>query len=716
MEQGTASARHIFGAYEILETVGQGGMGVVYRAYDTVLRRVVALKILRDDLREQPHLVARFQREAEAFASLNHPNIVHIFSVGRVGRIPYLAMECIDGTPLSRILKAERRLPWERALEIAFEIAQALACAHRAQIIHRDIKPGNIIIGHDGHAYVTDFGIAKVLNAETQLTVDGARLGTPQYMSPERCQNKETTASSDIYSLGILLYQMIAGRLPFQSDTPVTLIHQIMVDAPPRLSTFCPGVPENVDRLVAYMIEKDPAARPASADFLCEIIERVHAGKPILDHDGERVETLRGYREAQTPTPTPAPNRKSSWWARHRAALRRRAGKVPWHSRGLWAIGLGVLAAGAGMASLHVGSRQNSAMSGILRLPDDPKLWQAAGPLATFVDEGPGIVTAEIDLDDFGVSDLVWAGTADTVAVRLSGRPNSPRAGLSAVVRVNLHRAEAELLAAPFAESEARVEIVGGGNGRVYGWLDTRPDTLLVWDASPRQPPTEVSLAGPPGVPSAPITRCSAVASTPFGDGILAAIQLGSSAWKVAGVAGTGTTFGPITTAGPVSALHWNATGEVLSYVVGRSNGLREVFVARAAAAEPESIAVGDLIPDTGTLNPDGTAVLVCHREGNARRITMISLEPGAPAMDLGEGGEADWTAAGNMVFSAPDNQGRTQLWWASAHSPGTREQRTYLSGGTSSICRAAPDRSSAISTGVRGARPVLVFARDLDR
>ena len=187
----------MFGNYEIIETVGQGGMGVVYRAKDTSLGRIVALKVLKDDLRVHKPLVARFQREAEAYATLNHPNIVHIYSVGAVGNIPYIAMEFIEGGTLSVTMKRERRIPWERALKIAEQIAEALGSAHEVGIIHRDIKPGNIMLSADEHAYVTDFGIAKVLTAETKLTMEGSRLGTPQYMSPERCRKETGTASSD---------------------------------------------------------------------------------------------------------------------------------------------------------------------------------------------------------------------------------------------------------------------------------------------------------------------------------------------------------------------------------------------------------------------------------------------------------------------------------------------------------------------------------------
>lgn len=709
MDQGAAPARHMFGAYEILETVGQGGMGVVYRAYDTTLKRVVALKILRDDLREQPHLVARFKREAEAFASLNHPNIVHIFSVGRVGRIPYLAMECIDGTPLSRLLKAERRLPWERALEIALEIAQALACAHRAQIIHRDIKPGNIIIGEDGHAYVTDFGIAKVLNAETQLTVDGARLGTPQYMSPERCQNKETTASSDIYSLGILLYQMIAGRLPFQSDTPVTLIQQIMVDMPPRLSTICTGIPENVDRLVAYMIEKNPAARPASAGVLCEIIERVRAGKPIVEHDGVRTETLREYREAQTPTPLPSRMPTKSPMTRLRARVRSHIARFPWHARSLWLGTLAVAAIAVGVASNYIGHVYTRPSGDAPPLSRAVEHW-TAGPVARFLDEGPGVVTAEINLPEFDVAETAWAGPTAVIAL-LEGMPSTVHAGQQALVRIDTQNRRAELLMAPQAQ-HTRLAIVGGGS-ESYIWLPSRPASLFAWRADGLEP-AELSVRVPDNISRDAIRAIRAVKPSPSGQEWLAAFEVAPSTWKVAVIGASAPPIPTVDVHGSVTAVHWNAAGTAVSIVVTRPDGIRELMIARQNTPSREILTTGELINMTGAFSPDGAAVLVSRMDGTHGRVNIVPLESGAAAIDLGTGGEAVWTTTGTVIVAAPDNQGRTQLFKTPALASAQREQLTYLSTGTSDLCRLSPSKTSVVTTAEKNGRPVLVFVNNI--
>lgn len=295
----------MFGPYEIIETVGQGGMGLVYRAKDTSLDRTVALKVLRDDLRTNQHVVARFQREAEAFASLNHPNIVHIYSVGKVGLIPYIAMEFIDGEPVSTLMKRERRIPWERALSIVVQVAEALESAHVSHIIHRDIKPGNVLISRkNDHAYVTDFGIAKVLTADTQLTIEGSRLGTPQYMSPERCLNRDVTASSDLYSLGVMVFQLITGRLPYESKDPVELIRMIVSEPPNRISDFLEEIPKDVERLIAYLLEKDPKNRPPSAEEWAHLCRRVLEGKPLFEDETAFEKSLQELRD-NVPTPTP---------------------------------------------------------------------------------------------------------------------------------------------------------------------------------------------------------------------------------------------------------------------------------------------------------------------------------------------------------------------------------------------------------------------------
>lgn len=280
--EGYLSGKRL-GIYQIDRRLGRGGMGEVYMAHDTALDRTVALKVLRSTLVHDEQLVERFHREARASAKLNHPNIVRIHSVGVEDGVPYFAMEWIDGEPLDAILKAQGTLPWQRAMNITGQVASALESAHAQGIIHRDIKPANILIDKSGRAHVTDFGVAKVLNARTQLTTEGTFIGTPQYMSPEQCGVGEISPASDLFSLGATAYEMLSGMLPFDGDTPATLIRKITQESPNPLSELVPGLPESVCTLVHRLLEKDAANRYQSAhEVLCDL-ERIRIGATLSE-------------------------------------------------------------------------------------------------------------------------------------------------------------------------------------------------------------------------------------------------------------------------------------------------------------------------------------------------------------------------------------------------------------------------------------------------
>lgn len=280
--EGYLSGKRL-GIYQIDRRLGRGGMGEVYMAHDTALDRTVALKVLRSTLVHDEQLVERFHREARASAKLNHPNIVRIHSVGVEDGVPYFAMEWIDGEPLDVILKAQGTLPWQRAMNITGQVASALESAHAQGIIHRDIKPANILIDKSGRAHVTDFGVAKVLNARTQLTTEGTFIGTPQYMSPEQCGVGEISPASDLFSLGATAYEMLSGMLPFDGDTPATLIRKITQESPKALTDLVPGLPESVCTLVHRLLEKDAAIRYQSAhEVLCDL-ERIRIGATLSE-------------------------------------------------------------------------------------------------------------------------------------------------------------------------------------------------------------------------------------------------------------------------------------------------------------------------------------------------------------------------------------------------------------------------------------------------
>ncbi|HEY4451005.1 MAG TPA: protein kinase [Solirubrobacteraceae bacterium] len=257
--------RTLAGRYELLEVLGRGGMGVVYRAQDLVLRRTVAVKVLPAELaEEQPAHVARFEREARAAASLAHPRIVAVFDTGIDEGTRFIAMECVSGASLAAVLGDRAPLDPASAARIGEQVADALAAAHAAGLVHRDIKPANVMLGADGAVKVLDFGIARA-DGHTTLTQEQSVLGSAAYMAPEQAQGERADERSDIYSLGCLLYALLTGRPPFAGDSAAAVLHQhLSADPrPPREANR--AVPAALEALVLAMLAKPPAGRPQSA-------------------------------------------------------------------------------------------------------------------------------------------------------------------------------------------------------------------------------------------------------------------------------------------------------------------------------------------------------------------------------------------------------------------------------------------------------------------
>ena len=269
------SAGTRLGYFEIVSTLGAGGMGVVYRARDTRLRRDVALKILPEIFASDPERLHRFQREAQAIAALNHPNVVTIYSVEELRGIHFLTMELIEGKTLVDLIPAGG-LRLEALLTFALPLADAMSAAHQRVIVHRDLKPANIMVGADGRVKVLDFGLARlrqeaqaspdpsVVTTE-QLTAQQRVLGTPAYMSPEQAEGKAVDARSDIFSLGVMLYEMATGTRPFQGDSAFAIISSILKDAPTPLTQLRPDLPPDLDRIVRRCLAKEPMRRYQTA-------------------------------------------------------------------------------------------------------------------------------------------------------------------------------------------------------------------------------------------------------------------------------------------------------------------------------------------------------------------------------------------------------------------------------------------------------------------
>lgn len=260
--------------YELIEKIGSGGMATVYKARDLVLKRYVAVKVLREEYTTDNEFIKRFNTEAESAASLTHPNIVSVYDVGKEGSLYYIVMELIKGKTLKEIIVEDGRMGWKWSVKIAKQIAQALETAHKNNIIHRDIKPHNIIITEDGTAKVTDFGIAKAVSNST-ITAFGTTIGSVHYFSPEHARGGYTDAKSDLYSLGVVLYEMVTGRVPFDADTPVSVALKHMQEKPIEPIVLNPAIPQSLNNLIMKAMQKDPNQRYSSATEMIEDLDRI---------------------------------------------------------------------------------------------------------------------------------------------------------------------------------------------------------------------------------------------------------------------------------------------------------------------------------------------------------------------------------------------------------------------------------------------------------
>ena len=297
--------KYIGSRYEIIEKIGNGGMATVYKAKCHVLNRYVAVKVLKDEFTTDEEFKRRFNVEAQSAAGLTHPNIVSIYDVGQEDNIHYIVMELIQGKTLKQIISEEGKLPWKWSVNIATQIASALEAAHKNNIVHRDIKPHNIIITEDGIAKVTDFGIAKAVSNST-ITAFGTTIGSVHYFSPEHAKGGFTDAKADIYSLGVVMYEMLTGRVPFDADTPVSIALKHMQEEPVEPIKLNENIPTSINKIILKAMKKEPSLRYASATEMLKDLNEA-----LKNPEGNFVNDETGRTQViGTINPEPIPNKK----------------------------------------------------------------------------------------------------------------------------------------------------------------------------------------------------------------------------------------------------------------------------------------------------------------------------------------------------------------------------------------------------------------------
>src|SRR5437764_11757902 len=284
-----AAGTVIDGRYKVLERLGSGGMADVFLAEDDQLGRKVALKLLHRRFSEDPGFVERFRREAQSAAGLQHPNVVSVFDRGAYDGTYYIAMEYLPGRSLKQVIRDDAPLDPVRAIDITIQILKAARFAHRHGVIHRDLKPHNVIVDDAGHVKVTDFGIARA--GASDMTETGSIMGTAQYLSPEQAQGHAVSASSDLYSIGVVLYELLTGQVPFDAEAAVTIALKHVSEAPTAPTRINPRIPPELEQVVMWTLNKNPGDRPKDADELIAALEAARrailAGSP-----GERTASM----------------------------------------------------------------------------------------------------------------------------------------------------------------------------------------------------------------------------------------------------------------------------------------------------------------------------------------------------------------------------------------------------------------------------------------
>lgn len=708
-----------FAGYHVLGLVGRGAMGAVYLAEDVQLKRRVALKVLLGTLARNPAMVKNFQMEARAAAPLRHNNIVRVYNAGLEAGTPFMAMEYVEGEPLDRFLRRKGHMPWQTALFIGQQVAEALACAHDHGLVHRDVKPGNILLDGEGRARLSDFGIANVTIDGETAGPQGAFVGTPHYMSPEQCSGKKVGQSSDLFSLGVMLYRMISGKLPFQSDDPMELIRKIAYEDPQRLNRVTVGIPDDVARLVAHLLQKDPAKRPESAATVASMIKRLQAEqggqsalpaaltafvreeaeiRPVTHGDGTRRR------------PTGAPQKRTS---SGRETIPFDADWIGAHAR---AIGLTILAAVCALtgSQIALAMRPTPEISG-------PPVVGALTPAAGH----PGTQAVVAASDAFVLRDFSFYDPNNVVVVA-EGRAGTRMNHGRGLMRLDLDEGVLYSVRAPMAPATDITSPVHSGVARAYAGI-TAPGMLVALHS---QRASQLGLHVQPYSQSVTKSEPAYLLNMPQGDvSIEAVASMGNHTTILArsndsdrllelGFRSNKQTVREVARADagaiiPESVQYDNGDTWV-SYMIEAATGRRELWVAPSggATSQPVLLTLGELGARVAfSTDSELVAYSATNREGlhEIHTIHIRSLRD-IPGIGLGRIIENGWSSADDMIYAlhTVPGSGVRQLVRIDPSS-GVSEPITSFPRGLGTIAALSPDGRYVI-TNLAGDRPHIVL------
>lgn len=711
----------VFCGCEVLGVVGRGGMGTVYLAREVSLSRHVALKVLHDGLREDAGSVRDFLREAQVTAPLKHPNMVRVFSAGVEDGHPYIIMEYVAGESLDVFLQRKGRISWESALHIGGQLASALHCAHLAGIVHRDVKPSNMILDRCGQVHLTDFGIAQV-SGERLLGEASGFVGTPQFMSPEQFAGEALFPASDLFSLGVVLYSMMSGCLPFESNSPVELAKMIGSVQPPRLNKVVEEIPDDVARLVAHLLEKRPEARPKDARTVCVTIEWLLR---VSGNQSAWPTALSAFVREQGDVNTLQYVKKTPGGSKRQGKSRSSGIRRALLAASLVLFGCGAFLAGFSGTQFRAGSPSSAELLGV----------------AEFAPQSGGAWTMTCTMDGYEFSELRWVGDRPVVMARVAGVKGLLTQDAFGLAAVNVESRECLAVEAPMgpgfdagfarlypeswglpsipampAESPLHETVLT----RAFEGIEGRREGVLVlahrWDeAGPRKDVLyRRALEGSGAVLHAEPspdghTVCLVLSGGEDTGDYLAERDVRLTDRGVAGAALT-SCEGAIVP----GSVQYSPDGRYLGYLRG-DGAKRELWVLAREGTRTNGfpVAIGPL-GRRFAFSPDGQHVaLVVETVPGAPEVRVSSVANGAFEGSLGPGtiGTEPWYPSGeSLAVAAPDSRGEMQVWTVNLKAPQERRQLTAVSGGVQDGCAVSRDGRWVAAIAAGAARPTLVF------